>query len=165
MVRPAVVAWVLLAAACGAAQDTDGGARETAPEGAPTAVTQSAAAAVAPPEDVATDAPDVDADTSAVERSLRPVVDEAVRDLASRSGAASDAISVVLAQRVIWPDATLGCPLRGDERIGGPQPGARVHLEVGGRVYRYHMGGTRDEPFLCDPRAAKSEEYNDRIEP
>jgi hypothetical protein len=66
---------------------------------------------------------------------------------------------------VTWSDETLGCPLRGDDRLGGPRQGIRVHLEADERVYRYHTGGTRDEPFLCDPRAAKSEELDDRIEP
>jgi hypothetical protein len=174
MVRAMVVAaCVALATACGAAQEVGDRGQQVASEDAAAAATPHADrdAASPPPSDAET--PDVDDlanaedDDRPVERSLRPVVDEAVRDLAARAGVPPDQVRVVLAQRVMWPDDALGCPLPGggEERGGEPRQGTRVHLEVGDRLYRYHTGGAREEPFLCDPAAAKLQEYHDRIEP
>lgn len=160
VVRTAVVtACLLVVAACGAAQDVGGA---DASDNAAVAATPLAEVDRPAPTD---DAVDVEDDDRPVERSLRPMIDAAIRDLAAREGVDPDEITVVLAQRVTWPDETLGCPLRGGERIGGPRQGTRVHLEADERVYRYHTGGARDDPFLCDPLAAKSEEHDDRIEP
>jgi hypothetical protein len=117
------------------------------------------------PDGAADDRTTGTADDRPVERSLRPVIDRAVRDLATRLGVSTDNIAVVLAQRVTWPDEQLGCPVRGDGELGDPQPGARVHLKVDGLLYRYHTGGRRKEPFLCDPAAAKAAERERRIEP
>lgn len=170
LIRAAVVAaCVLLAAACGAAAEVGGVDAADDVTLAPTPPAGGDGRSE-PTEDGAAgrsddDVVDVEDDDRPVERSLRPLTDAAIRDLAAREGIDRDDITVVLAQRVTWPDETLGCPLRGDERLGGPRRGVRVHLEADGRVYRYHAGGTREEPFLCDPRAAKSEEHADRIEP
>lgn len=166
--RAAVLAvCLLLAAACGAAQEAGGAEGEATTTPAPPTGVDAAAAPSddGTARDDADGAVDVEGDDRPVERSLRPTIDAAVRDLAARVQVDPGEISVVLAQRVIWPDQTIGCPLRGDERIGGPRQGVRVHLEAGDRVYRYHSGGTREEPFLCDPQAVKSEEHSDRIEP
>lgn len=166
-----VAACVLLATACGGAQEVGGSPQDLASDEALAATPPPTTRSAPPSPSDADTAPGVgelaDAadDDRPVERSLRPIVDEAVRDLADRIGVPPDQIRVVLAQRVTWSDDTLGCPLRGDERLGGPHPGTRVHLEVDGVLYRYHSGGAREEPFPCDPAAAKSEEYHDRIEP
>jgi hypothetical protein len=175
MVRAMVLAaCVALATACGAAQEVGDGGQQVASEDAAAAATPRADldARSLPPDDAAT--PDVDGDLAnaedddrPVERSLRPVVDEAVRDLAARADVPPDQIRVVLAQRVMWPDDALGCPLPGggEVRGGDTTPGTRAHLEVDDQLYRYHTGGAREEPFLCDPAAAKFEEQHDRIEP
>lgn len=163
-----VAACVLLATACGAAAEVEGGAQDVVSEAATVASTvrpeHDAASHDAVTPDVDDELANAEDDDRPVERSLRPVVDEAVRDLADRAAVPPDQIRVVLAQRVTWPDETLGCPLRGGEELGGPRPGTRVHLEADGVLYRYH-GAADEEPFLCDPAAAKSEEYLDRIEP
>jgi hypothetical protein len=155
-----VTACLLLVAACGGAQEVGGAdpSDDVAVAATPSADVDDRSA----PTDAAVEVED---DDRPVERSLRPTIDAAIRDLATRAGVDPDEVTVVLAQRVTWSDETLGCPLRGDDRLGGPRQGIRVHLEADERVYRYHTGGTRDEPFLCDPRAAKSEELDDRIEP
>lgn len=173
VVRAVVLAaCVLLATACGAAQEVGGSVQDTAAEDAVVAATppperdgpsSSSDDGGAPDDDG--DLADAQDDDRPVERSLRPVVDEAVRDLAARAGVSPDRIRVVLAQRVTWPDDALGCPLRGGGELGDPRRGTRVHLEVDDMLYRYHTGGAREEPFLCDPAAAKSAEYHDRIEP
>lgn len=160
VVRTAVVtACLLLAVACGAAQEA--GDADAPDEVAVAATLPADVDDRAPTDDVV----EVEDDDRPVERSLRPTIDAAIRDLAVRAAVDPDQVTIVLAQRVTWPDETLGCPLRGSERIGGPRQGIRVHLEANERVYRYHTGGARDEPFLCDPRAAKSEDLGDRIEP
>jgi hypothetical protein len=166
------VACLLLATACGAPQEVGGSAQDVVSEDSPVAATTPAErdAASPPSDDAATRHVDDDLANAAdddrpVERSLRPVVEEAVRDLSERAGVPPDQISVVLAQRVTWPDDALGCPVHGGGGLGDPHQGTRVHLEIDDELYRYHTGGTEEEPFLCDPAAARSEERSDRIEP
>lgn len=164
-----VAACVALTAACAAAQEV-GGDGVSAPSEVTAAATPAPERGVASPP-AGDGSIDADADAAAdddrpVERRLRPVVDQAVQDLAERLGVPPDRVDVVLAQSVTWPDDRLGCPLRGGrEGLGGPRRGTRVHLRVDDLLYRYHTGERREGPFLCDPQAAKSEEYNDRIEP
>lgn len=169
MVRTMVVAaCLLLATACGAAQEVGGSAQDVTSEDVAVAATAPTEQDAAPrSDDAATpdDLANADDDDRPVERSLRPVVDEAVRDLSERAGVPPGRIEVVLAQRVTWPDDALGCPVHGGRGLGDPHQGTRVHLRVDDQLYRYHTGGAQEEPFLCDPAAVKSEEYADRIEP
>jgi hypothetical protein len=68
------------------------------------------------------------------------------------------------AEVVTWPDNSIGCPLRDRQYFDDPVEGTRVHLVARGELYRYHTGGDRTQPFLCDI-SLKSEVPIRRIEP
>lgn len=77
-----------------------------------------------------------------------PIVEPAVTDLAGRLGVEPSEIEVVMAERVTWPDGSLGCPEPGMSYTQALVEGSKVVLGHGERVYLYHAG-TDDQPFLC----------------
>lgn len=77
-----------------------------------------------------------------------PIVEPAVADLAGRLGVEPSEIEVVMAERVTWPDGSLGCPEPGMSYTQALVEGSKVVLGHDGRVYLYHAG-TDDQPFLC----------------
>jgi hypothetical protein len=87
---------------------------------------------------------------STVEPGLEALIHLAQEDLAQRLSIAIEQIEVLEARSVVWPDASLGCPLPGMAYKQVPQDGSLIKLAVDGRVYEYHSGGGR-EPFLCEP--------------
>jgi hypothetical protein len=78
----------------------------------------------------------------------RPVT-QAKEDLAERLSIEVDQIQLVEFRAVVWPDASLGCPQPGMAYKQVPQDGGLIRLEVDGRLYEYHSGGSR-APFLCE---------------
>lgn len=78
-----------------------------------------------------------------------PQVMQAIQDLAGRVGVSVDAITVISAEPVVWPDGGLGCPQPGMEYLQVQQDGMKIVLAVDGREYQYHSGETRG-PFLCE---------------
>ena len=80
---------------------------------------------------------------------LRPWVDLAIDDLVERLDISSGLIEVISAAAVTWPDKGLGCPQPGMAYQQVRVDGTLIELGVGGRVYRYHSGGSR-APFLCE---------------
>jgi hypothetical protein len=81
--------------------------------------------------------------------SLEPLVAQARADLAARLGVAPEAISVVEARSVVWPDGGLGCPAPGVLYPQVQVDGLLIRLAVDGATYAYHSGGGRG-PFLCE---------------
>jgi hypothetical protein len=79
---------------------------------------------------------------------LDPTVAHAVRDLATQLGVPPPVVTVVAAERVVWPDSALGCPEPGAMYMQALQEGMRIRLQVGEQVYQYHSSATR-KPFLC----------------
>ena len=77
-----------------------------------------------------------------------PIVTPARVDLAERLGVEPEEIEVVVAERVTWPDGSLGCPQPGMSYTQAIVEGSRVVLGHDERVYLYHAG-TDDQPFLC----------------
>jgi hypothetical protein len=73
----------------------------------------------------------------------------AVADLSKRLGVSSGEITVVEAEAVIWPDASLGCPEPGLVYIQILSPGYRVQLSVAGVEYNYHTD-QREQVVLCE---------------
>lgn len=81
---------------------------------------------------------------------LQPYVNQAVADLSQRLAIPPDAITVVSADAVVWPDAAMGCPEPGMGYAQVLTEGLQVVLEVDGQTYAYH--GSPPEPlFLCGP--------------
>ena len=77
-----------------------------------------------------------------------PIVAPAQVDLADRLGVEPQEIEVVVAERVTWPDGSLGCPKPGMSYTQALVEGSRVVLGHDERVYVYNAG-TDDQPFLC----------------
>jgi hypothetical protein len=75
-------------------------------------------------------------------------VGQAKADLAKRLGVDAAQVRVVSSTEVTWPDGSLGCPEPGMNYTQALVPGSRIILEVAGKQYHYHSGGTR-APFLC----------------
>ena len=81
--------------------------------------------------------------------SSNPMVVQAMKDLARRLTVGLDAITLIRAEAVVWPDGGLGCPRPGMAYIQVQQEGMRIVLSVAGKEYHYHSGETRP-PFLCE---------------
>jgi hypothetical protein len=72
-----------------------------------------------------------------------------MQDLASRLQVPLEAVQFVKFEAVTWPDTSMGCPQPGMEYLQVPQDGALILLQVQGRPYEYHLGGSRGL-FLCE---------------
>ena len=84
-----------------------------------------------------------------VNPALRPLVDVAIADLARRLAIGPEAITVIEARAMVWPDGGLGCPMPGMVYPQVQQEGALLRLRAQGREFVYHSGGSRP-PFLCE---------------
>jgi hypothetical protein len=100
-----------------------------------------------------------------ISAALQRFVALAVADLSARAAVSSEDIEVVRAEATTWPDTSLGCPQPGMRYPQIPQDGARIHLKVGDKIYRYHTGGLRTEPFLCEQHSIKLAPRTRRLEP
>lgn len=83
---------------------------------------------------------------------MRPSLDQVVAaaraDAARRSGRAADTLRLVSAERVTWPDGSLGCPRPGMAYTMALVPGFRVVLADGGERFDYHAD-QRGQLLLC----------------
>jgi len=84
-----------------------------------------------------------------IPRALEPFVEAARQDLAATLGVDPSEIGVAIAEFVVWPDGSLGCPQAGMEYIQVQVDGSRAVLTHAGAAYSYHGGGSRPGPFLC----------------
>jgi len=94
--------------------------------------------------------------------SLQPLVTMAKEDLAERLEVGVEAIQVLEAKLVVWPDASMGCPQPEMMYIQVPQDGCLIRLQVEEEVFEYHSGGHR-MPFPCEepaPPAAPPEDLD-----
>lgn len=77
-----------------------------------------------------------------------PMVEQAIDDLAGRLAVDPDAIEVVSAEEVTWPDGSIGCPQPGMVYTQALVNGTLIRLAVDGIQYEYHAGRGGD-PFYC----------------
>lgn len=87
--------------------------------------------------------------TLKIEPGMQVLIDAAIADLMKRLSVTQDAIEVISAQSVVWPDSSLGCPQPGMRYKQVPEDGALIILQSQGTVYEYHNGGSRGL-FLCE---------------
>jgi hypothetical protein len=80
---------------------------------------------------------------------LDPHVQDAIDQLAADEGVDRGQIEVVLAQRVTWPDGSIGCPEPGMMYTQALVEGYRILLAVHGEEVAYHGQGNQP-PFRCD---------------
>jgi hypothetical protein len=93
--------------------------------------------------------------------SQQSIIDAAIADAASRMAVSADAIGVVSALRVTWPDGSLGCPEPDMQYTQALVPGWRILLRADGRTLDYHAAANGHvifcpperamEPILVDP--------------
>ena len=84
-----------------------------------------------------------------IDPGLQPFITMAVDDLAARLDIDPAEITPLSGVLVVWSDSALGCPQPGMQYAQVPVDGSVIELGAGGRVYRYHTGGSTT-PFLCD---------------
>jgi hypothetical protein len=98
-------------------------------------------------------APVTKAESQAEPGSRQSVINAAIADAASRQAVSADAIEVVSALRVTWPDGSLGCPEPGMQYTQALVPGWRILLRAGGRTLDYHAAAN-GHVSLCPPERA-----------
>jgi hypothetical protein len=69
--------------------------------------------------------------------------EQARTDLAGRLRIGKESVTVNLFRPTMWPDASLGCPVK--DQVYPPQPtrGFLIELASGGQSYEYHSDMTR----------------------
>ena len=70
-------------------------------------------------------------------------------DLATRLGRSVDAVRVLRAEQVIWPDGSIGCSQPGVLYTQATVVGYLVELEFDGKNYRYHAA-LKGAPIYCE---------------
>ena len=85
-----------------------------------------------------------------IDPGLKPFIDLAVTDLATRLSIDATEVGVSSATLVEWPDSSLGCPQPGQQYAQVSTDGALIVLTADNNTYRYHAGGSTT-PFLCEP--------------
>jgi hypothetical protein len=138
----------LLLAACGGTNDAgdgDGGIVE--PGGSDDAAEPGDDDAGEPVDDDAGDA--AGGGGTELEGNLDPHVQDAIDQLAADEDVDRSQIEVVLAQRVTWPDGSIGCPEPGMMYTQALVEGYRIVLAVDGEEVAYH-GQDDQPPFRCD---------------
>ncbi|MBT8079702.1 MAG: hypothetical protein KJO31_14075 [Gammaproteobacteria bacterium] len=90
---------------------------------------------------------------------LQQLVDKAKADLMTRMSLGDDAVELVDAAYVTWPDSSLGCSKPGYQYMQVLTHGSRIVLKAGNRLYYYHSGRNRP-PFYCErPTVSKPQPY------
>ena len=161
-----IVAFGLLAAACGSATD---GAREapslseSTPAGDDTNVDTGTAigggddvtpldpgtADSARPRPEPQDDPAPAPESATLPSDDDPLVAAARADLSTVAGVDPDDIELISVEPVTWRNGALGCPQEGYSYTQALVPGHRIVLRAGATDYHYHNAGT-EKPFLCE---------------
>ena len=84
-----------------------------------------------------------------VPRGLEALVAAARADLAATLAVGEADIGVAIAETIVWPDGSIGCPEPEMAYTQVQVEGFRIVLTNGGSSYTYHGGGSRPDPFLC----------------
>ncbi len=152
-VKTMVICAALVIAGCSSDGDhTAPGTTEGAPATAP--ATEATAPTTLPSFEIIVDSdfapPPTDPLFSAgdIDTGLRPFIDLATEDLAMWLGVDAAEISTHSAVLVVWPDASLGCPLPDTQYPQLAIDGSIIELDHDGQIYRYHTGGQRGV-FTC----------------
>src|SRR5689334_11765655 len=154
----------MLLGACGAtnterppSQAIQAATRTNAPPASGAAASQAASAAAAPAQEPTMQSAQSEAVAGSpavpLDSAIGQLVAGAKADLARRRGVTTDAIELIEARSVTWPDPSLGCPQPGMAYKQVPVDGVLIRLHVAGATFSYHGGGGR-APFLCEHPAS-----------
>lgn len=158
------IVWViallaLFGTACGAGPLADGNGDDPTTTAAPSADTSTSLepvpGTITPADPPVTSEPDPGAPlpeqpTAKIPRALEPFAAAAVADLAKRLGVDESTITVAVAEFMVWPDGSLGCPEPGMAYTQVQVEGSRAVLIQGNSTYFYHGGEGVPGPFLCE---------------
>jgi len=95
-----------------------------------------------------------DASPSA-DSTLQAMIERAKGELARQPDMEASQITVLEAEAVEWPDASLGCPQPDMMYAQVITPGYRIVLEAGGKAYEYHTD-QRQAVVLCSQESQDS---------
>lgn len=95
--------------------------------------------------------PRQDPHSARMERAAKPL-DLARQELAARLNVQAAEITLVAMRRASWPDASLGCPRRGEQYAQVVTSGFVIELAHGDEVYIYHA--SPDRAVFCGKSAA-----------
>jgi hypothetical protein len=79
---------------------------------------------------------------------MQAVIDKALDDAAAQTGLLREALEVISADRVIWPDGSMGCPKPDVVYTQSTVPGYRVQVKAGESLLSYHAN-QKGLVFLC----------------
>ena len=85
---------------------------------------------------------------TAMATGLKSMIEAALADAARRTGLDASTLKVARAERVTWPDGSLGCPQPGMSYTQALVPGYRIRIQAGKELLDYHAG-VRGKPLLC----------------
>jgi hypothetical protein len=86
--------------------------------------------------------------------SLQSVVEAVLNDAVKVTGRDRDALDVLSAESVTWPDGSLGCPQPELMYTQALVPGFRVRIKAGERVLDYHAS-QQGRWILCPAHASQ----------
>jgi len=84
---------------------------------------------------------------------LHAMTQAALADALRRAAPGATAPTLLSAERVTWPDGSLGCPMPGRMYTMALVPGYRIRIQSGTELLDYHAS-TRGQPLLCPPGQA-----------
>ena len=87
-------------------------------------------------------------------RTLDEVIALVREDAGRREGVAAEAVRVLSAKAVTWPDGSLGCPQPGMAYTQALAPGYQVVVRAGEQTHDYHAS-TTGRLLLCPPGRAQ----------
>lgn len=88
------------------------------------------------------------------EMPMQSIIEAVLADAVERTGLGRDALEVLGAEAVTWPDGSLGCPRPGMEYTQALVPGYRIRVRAGERTLDYHAN-RRGYWILCPDGAAQ----------
>ena len=93
---------------------------------------------------------------------LESMVQAALADAARVATPGASAPQLIRAEKVTWPDGSLGCPMPGRMYTMALVRGYRIRIQSGAAVLDYHAG-ERGAPFICPPERSSDPVVDNRV--
>lgn len=132
---------ILILTACGGGSATKNSSTDTPPLSTP------------PPADTSNEPTQPAASTASPEQ--QKMIDLSIENLTRKINVDVEKITVVKVTKVLWNDASLGCPKPGVDYIRVETPGYSIILESDGKTYEYHTDEIK-RVTLCNSSQPKS---------
>ncbi len=93
---------------------------------------------------------------------LQLMIQAALADASRRASPGAPVPALIRAEKVIWPDGSLGCPMPGRAYTMALVPGYRIRFRSGTTELDYHAA-EHGLPFLCPSGRAAEPATNTQI--